>query len=47
MPNLMNAFPADPADQVTLANWRTAPYARWAFRHVRELIATAPVAPAR
>jgi CubicO group peptidase (beta-lactamase class C family) len=34
---------------VTLANWRTAPYNRWAFHHVRELIPTAEIAndPAR
>ena len=24
--------------QVTLANWRTAPFNRWAFHHVRELV---------
>jgi CubicO group peptidase (beta-lactamase class C family) len=29
--------------QVTLANWRTAPHNRWAFRHVRELIPTADI----
>jgi hypothetical protein len=23
--------------QATLANWREAPYNRWAFHHVREL----------
>jgi len=28
----------------TLANWRTAPYNRWAFHHVRELIPTADIA---
>jgi len=35
--------------QVTLANWRTAPFNRWAFHHVRELIPTAdiPNDPAR
>jgi CubicO group peptidase (beta-lactamase class C family) len=30
--------------QVTLANWRTAPFNRWAFHHVRELIPTADIA---
>src|SRR5512138_2287305 len=35
--------------QATLANWRTAPYNRWAFHHVRELIPSAdiPNRPAR
>jgi CubicO group peptidase (beta-lactamase class C family) len=30
--------------QVTLANWRTAPFNTWAFHHVRELIPSADVA---
>ena len=30
--------------QVTLANWRTAPFNRWAFHHVRELIPSADIA---
>ena len=29
--------------QVTLANWRTAPFNRWAFHHVRELIPSADI----
>lgn len=29
--------------QVTLANWRVAPYNRWAFHHVRELIPSADI----
>src|SRR5690242_14657484 len=29
--------------QATLANWREAPYNRWAFHHVRELIASAEI----
>src|ERR671923_2618542 len=35
--------------QVTLANWRTAPFSRWAFHHVRELVPSAdiPHDPAR
>lgn len=35
--------------RATLANWRTAPHNRWAFHHVRELVASADVAndPAR
>ena len=35
--------------QVTLANWRSSPFNRWAFHHVRELIPSADIAhdPAR
>ncbi|HTO72871.1 MAG TPA: serine hydrolase domain-containing protein [Gemmatimonadales bacterium] len=44
MTRLMDAFPPAPEAQVTLANWRTAPYNRWAFHHVRELIPTAEIA---
>src|SRR3954471_23961271 len=35
--------------RATLANWREAPYNRWAFHHVRELIPSAEIAhdPAR
>lgn len=29
---------------VTLANWRTAPYSRWSFQNVRDLVPTAPIA---
>ena len=29
--------------RATLANWRTAPFNRWAFHHVRELIPTADI----
>src|SRR5438067_8323375 len=29
--------------QVTLANWRSAPFNRWAFQHVRELIPSADI----
>ena len=44
MTRLMDAFPPSRETQVTLANWRTAPYNRWAFHHVRELIPTAEIA---
>jgi len=27
----MSAFPSAETDLVTLANWRTAPYNKWAF----------------
>src|SRR5438067_7067431 len=30
--------------QATLANWRTAPFNRWSFHHVRELVPTADIA---
>lgn len=31
----------------TLANWRTAPFSRWGFHHVRELLPTANIAADR
>ncbi len=40
----MQGFPAPADQQVHLGNWRTAPYNRWAFQHVRELVASADVA---
>lgn len=40
---LMQGFPPEAAGQVTLANWRAAPFNRWAFHHVRELIPTADI----
>jgi CubicO group peptidase (beta-lactamase class C family) len=45
----MTGFPPQPEDQVTLANWRTAPFNRWAFQHVREVVPSAdiPHAPER
>jgi CubicO group peptidase (beta-lactamase class C family) len=41
---LMTEFPPAPEDQVSLANWREAPFNRWSFRHVREIIPTADIA---
>ena len=41
---MMDRFPPPAEEQVTLANWRTAPFNRWAFRHVRELIPSAEIA---
>jgi hypothetical protein len=32
------------SDQVTLANWRTAPYIKWAFQNVREIAPSADIA---
>jgi CubicO group peptidase (beta-lactamase class C family) len=45
----MTGFPPPPEGQVTLANWRTAPFNRWAFQHVREIVPSAdiPHAPER
>ena len=43
MPALMKDFPPAPEAQVTLANWRTAPFNRWSFHHVRELLPTAEI----
>ena len=42
--HLMSGFPSEESDQVTLANWRTAPYMKWAFQHVREIVPSADVA---
>jgi CubicO group peptidase (beta-lactamase class C family) len=39
----MNRFPALPSNQATLANWRTAPFSRWAFHHVREIVPSADI----
>ena len=43
---LMSGFPPIESDQVTLANWRTAPYIKWAFQHVREIVPSADIANA-
>lgn len=40
----MEGAPPPPGAQVDLANWRTAPFNRWAFHHVRELLPTATIA---
>lgn len=41
---LMEGFPPSVDAQVTLANWRTYPYMRWSFQHVRELVPSAEIA---
>lgn len=41
---LMHGFPPAAAGQVTLGNWRTAPFNRWAFQHVREIVPSADIA---
>ena len=43
---LMSGFPSADFDQVTLANWRNAPYSKWAFRHVREIVPSADISNA-
>lgn len=40
---LMNGFPPLPDAQVTLANWRTFPYVKWSFQHVREIVPSADI----
>ena len=39
----MAGSPPEAAGQVTLANWRKAPFNKWSFTHVRELIPTAAI----
>jgi CubicO group peptidase (beta-lactamase class C family) len=43
MTRLMLGFPPAREGQVTLANWRTAPFNRWAFHHVREIVPSADI----
>lgn len=40
---LMSDFPPAESAQVTLANWRNAPYIKWAFQHVREIVPSADI----
>ncbi len=44
MVQLMDGFPPRADAQVTLANWRNPPFARWAFQHVREIVPSADIA---
>ncbi len=41
---LMNNFPPAAESQVSLANWRAAPFNQWAFQHVREIVPSADIA---
>jgi len=41
---VMQGFPPPPTGQATLANWRTPPFNRWAFQHVREIVPSAEIA---
>jgi hypothetical protein len=43
MTRLMHEFPPSADSQVTPANWRQAPFGRWAFHHVRELVPSADI----
>lgn len=40
---LMSGFPPAEVDRVSLENWRTAPYHKWAFQHVREILPSADI----
>lgn len=40
---LMKGFPPAPEMQVTLANWRRAPFNKWSFQHVREIVPSADI----
>ncbi|MDB5616096.1 serine hydrolase [Tardiphaga sp.] len=44
--NLMNDFPPARGAQVSLSNWRKAPFSQWAFRNVRRVLPTANIAGA-
>lgn len=39
----MQGFPPSPESQVTLANWRTPPFNKWGFQHVREIVPSADI----
>lgn len=43
MPKFMHSFPPEPQSQVTLANWRMAPFNKWGFHHVREIVPSADI----
>ena len=44
MSGMMDGFPPPQDSQVTLANWRTSPFNRWGFQHVREIVPSADIA---
>ncbi|MEM7424675.1 MAG: serine hydrolase [Pseudomonadota bacterium] len=44
MSDIMSSFPPAPQGQVTLANWRSGPFNKWAFHHVREIVPSAEIA---
>ncbi|MBC6440708.1 MAG: serine hydrolase [Rhodospirillales bacterium] len=41
--DLMRTFPAAPDKMVTLENWRTPPFNRWAYSHVSEIVPSAQI----
>ena len=41
---IMQGFPPASDGQVTLGNWRTAPFNRWALHHVREVVPSVEIA---
>ncbi len=43
----MQGFPASAESQVTLSNWRTPPFNKWGFQHVREIVPSADIAAAQ
>ena len=43
MKNILSQFPEKSENQVTLRNWRTYPFNKWSFQHVREIIPTAEI----
>ena len=43
MSELMKNFPNSQEQQVTLSNWRTAPFNSWAFHHVGEIVPSATI----
>ena len=42
--DIQQGFPPPEGKRATLANWRTSPFNRWAFHHVREIVPSACVA---
>ncbi len=44
---LMEGSPASNDNLVTLSNWQSSPWNRWAFSHMRELVPTQPIRRAR
>jgi hypothetical protein len=43
IPPIMAGTPPPPAMRVPYADWDRAPWNRWAFQHVREIVPTAPI----
>ena len=43
---MMNEFPAQTENQATLENWRSVPFNKWAFQHVREVVPSADISNA-